>query len=257
MRRSRNQTARDYRRALVTRHMDRSAAAEAYRVVRTGLLLSSDEPPGSILFTSPLSGEGKSVTCANIAVVLAKSNRSTVVLDADLRIPTQHKIFDVEPSTYALELQENPGMGSDPKALARWSRDIAPNLTIIPAGPPPSAPSELVESKAFYDLLATLTDKFDFVLIDSPPVGVVTDAAILASRVDGVLLVLDYKQANRRIAKRAISALEAVDANILGAVLNKYPIKHSEYGGAYTDQHYYSTENTEDTPLAVRDSRPH
>lgn len=221
-----------YRGTLISDN-SRSAASEAYRVLRTNLMHSSDEI-NSVLFTSPLSGEGKSITCANLATVMSNNGQDVVILDADLRLPSQHLIFNVAEGGYPQRLLACADSEQSLDALIDdVAVPIAENLTLIPAGAAMAQAAELLGSTAFSGFLDALADRFDMVLIDSPPVGLVTDAAILANQVDGVVLVLDFQRAQRRATLRAVNALDKVNATILGAVLNKAPSASAESSYGY------------------------
>ena len=163
-----------------------SPASEAYRSLRTNLLYSFvDEPPKVIVVTSPSPQEGKSTTCANLGVVLAQANKSTLLLDCDLRRPVVHKFFGTR-NLHGLMDTLAEGV-----ALREVWEEPTPGLKVVGVGPVPSNPSEVVGSRRLSELLARAREEFDYVLIDAPPVGPVTDPAILATQGDGVLLVLD------------------------------------------------------------------
>lgn len=215
-----------------------SPASEAYRILRTNLLQGGDKL-GSILVTSPASGDGKSITCANLGLAMSQNEQRVVILDADLRMPSQHLIFDTPPGKYAMVLhQQERNTHCTEEDIDRLAVEISPNLSLIPAGLMPGYPAELLGSARFESMLAALTDSYDVVIIDSPPVGLVTDAAILAAQVDGVVLVLDYGQQQRRAALRAVKALANDQINLVGTVINRAPKpgRRSRYGFSYNSE---------------------
>lgn len=201
---------------LVTHHDPSAMASEAYRVLRTNLqFLGLDEPVRSILVTSATPGEGKSTTISNLAVAFAQTGARVCLIDADLRRPTIAKTFGIE--NWSGLTTALIGQGSLEECLR--PTDI-PGLTVMSSGPIPPNPAELVGSARMTALLGQLEERFDMVLIDSPPVLAVTDAAVLAPKVGGVVMVVragtvDYRQVNR-----AKEALEAVKSRVLGVVLS-------------------------------------
>lgn len=221
---------------LITAVEPRSANAEAYRMLRSNISFSSvDKPIETILVTSASPGEGKSITAANLAVTMAQAGYRTVLLDCDLRKPTQHKIFDIS---------NDAGLTNSLLAHANLNSFIRPsrveNLRILTTGPLPPNPAELLGSRSMANLLGVLHSEAEVIIIDSPPVLAVTDSAILARMSDGVLLVVDSGQTKRESAQRAKDALDQAGARLLGVVLNRMPIKGGYY--AYNSK-YYSTGN--------------
>ena len=206
------------------------AASEAYRSLRTSLLYSLvDTPPKVVVVTSPGPMEGKSVTCANLGVVLAQADKNTLILDCDLRRPTMHKIFGLRNfrgvvNTFAEELD-----------LSEVWQEPLPGLKVATTGPLPPNPAELLGSGRFAELIGRTRRMFDYVLIDAPPTGAVSDPAILATQGDGVLLVLDAQKTRKRALRGAVRTLEAVGANVLGTVVNNVEAskKGDYYGYAY------------------------
>jgi len=202
---------------MVVAHHDPSAvASEAYRVLRTNLqFLGLDEPVRSILITSATPGEGKSTTISNLAVAFAQTGAKVCLVDGDLRRPTIAKAFGLENwsgLTTAL-------IGQAPLDECVKATDV-PGLSIMTSGPIPPNPAELVGSARMSALLAQLQERFDMVLIDSPPVLAVTDAAVLAPKVGGVVVVVRANAVDHRQVSRAKEALEAVKARVLGVVLS-------------------------------------
>jgi non-specific protein-tyrosine kinase len=206
----------------------RSAAAEAYRTLGTNIQFSSlDRPVRTLLVTSVGSDEGKSVVLANLAITMAEGGRHVVMIDCDLRRPSLHQIFGLadQPGLTTIMLDES-------LAPALQGTSVA-NVDLVAAGPLPPNPAELISSERFQRVLASIAAAADVVLVDAPPVSAVADATILATRVDGVLLVVDSGRTRRDTARRATEQLERVGARLLGAVLTnvKAEKSQSEYLG--------------------------
>ncbi len=207
-----------------------STAAEAYRVLRTNLQFAAvDRPLDTLLVTSPAPSEGKSMTIANLAAALAQAGQKVIIVDTDLHRPRLHKVFGLRNNlgvTTAL-LQEHPNIDG------LLQETTLPNLRVLTAGPLPPNPAELLGSQRMAELMATLKNESDIVLFDSPPVTALSDTAILSTQMDGVLLVIDAGKTRRDIAKRAIEALNRVNAHVIGVLLNRMPMQG---GGGY---YYY------------------
>ena len=216
----------DFSERLVTLSDPGGIAAEAYRTLRTSLLYTLiDTPPKVIVLTSPGMGEGKSTTCANLAVVLSQAGKSTLVMDCDLRKPMMHKIFGLR-NFYGLV---NALVGDEDLPETWWQEPVS-GLKVSPTGSVPPNPAELLGSKRFGRLLAHAREQFDYVLVDAPPVGLVSDPAILATQADGVLLVLNAQNTRKAALRQSVRSLESVGANILGTVMNSMK---DEKGGYY------------------------
>ncbi len=203
---------------LIAAEHPRSPISEAYRVLRTSIQFSAiDRPVRTLLVTSANPTEGKSTTLANLGVVMAQAGLSVIAVDSDLRRPVLHKFFKLsgkEGLTNAL-LQDEPGLDGYLQATA------VDNLRVLTSGPLPPNPSELLGSQRMKRLLESLAGQADIVLLDSPPTLAVTDAAVLASQADGVLMVADAGKTRRGMAQRAVENLSKVGANLVGAVLNR------------------------------------
>jgi succinoglycan biosynthesis transport protein ExoP len=219
---------------LVTVTQPLSPVSEAFRALRTNIRFSSvDNPLRTILVTSAGPTEGKSVMVANLAAAMAQAGLKVVAVDADLRRPRLHQMFGLHPH------------GGLTNSLLEGSLDgrlqptQAEGLVVLPAGELPPNPAELLGSRRMQELLELLKGHVDVVVIDSPPVLPVTDAAVLAQGVDGVLLVIDAGQTRRGAAKRAVESLRQVGANLVGVVLNAVP---THRGGYYYYYEYYRDE---------------
>ncbi|MCC7354559.1 MAG: CpsD/CapB family tyrosine-protein kinase [Anaerolineae bacterium] len=202
---------------LVTITDPRSPAAEAYRALRTNLEFAGLERPiRTLLVTSPGPEGGKSAVLANLAVVLAQAGKRIIVADCDLRHPRQHEIFGLANSAgLTTVLRDDAPFSSLPLADAGVA-----GLSVLTSGPVPPNPAELLSLPRLAEVVSSLSERADMVLFDAPPVVVVTDAAILAARVDGVLLAINARGTKRDHALRAKELLEKVNARLLGAVLN-------------------------------------
>ena len=216
-----------------------SPVTEAFRVLRTNIRFSSvDRPLRTLLVTSPGAAEGKSIAVANLAVTMAQAGLSVVALDADLRRPRLHQLFDLDPSREGLTraLLEGSLNGRLHPPLLRLKR-----LRVLPSGELPPNPAELLGSQRMQELLHELAQQVDVVLIDGPPVLPVADAAVLAQAVDGVLLMLYAGHTRRETARHAVESLRQVGANLVGVVLNAVPTHKSSY--YYYHQGYHEDES--------------
>lgn len=216
----------DGRQRLVTLSDPRSPVAEAYRSLRTNLEFSSlDEPLRTMVVTSPAPEAGKSTTLANLAVTMAQAGKQVILVDCDLRRPSLHEIFDVPNSTGLTSV-----ILDDTTSMPPLCETGVAGLKLLTSGPLPPNPAELLGSRRMAELIKTLREQADIVLFDAPPVIAVTDAAILASQVDGVLLVLNAGVTRREHAQRARAALDRVNARLVGTVLNNVKLDTSLYG---------------------------
>jgi capsular exopolysaccharide synthesis family protein len=212
--------------SLVTVTAPRSPVSEAYRTLRTNLEFSSlDEPLKTLVVTSPGPEEGKSTTLANLAVTLAQAEKQVILVDCDLRRPSQHEIFGQSNDVGLTTMVVDEKVMSQPPLLETG----VPGLLLLPSGPLPPNPSELVGSRRMQEIIAKLSERADMVLFDAPPIIAVTDAAVLASRVDGVLLVVKAGGTKRDHAQKAKALLEKVNAHLVGAVLNNVKMDTSYY----------------------------
>ncbi|MGB8214212.1 MAG: polysaccharide biosynthesis tyrosine autokinase [Anaerolineales bacterium] len=231
----------------ITVRYPRSPVSEAFRSLRTNLQFASvDVPMHSLLVTSPSPSDGKSTVVANLASVIAQSGRNVVIVDADLRRPRIHKIFQLSNrsglSDLFIKTQQDNFNGS------LKNTEVA-NLSAITSGSLPPNPSELLSSGRMSEILTQLHDQFNTVILDSPPTLLVTDALVLASRVDGVLLVIKPSVTKWAAFRQAIEQLQQVKANLLGIIVNDVNVNHSRYyyyRGYYRQKYgkgYHYTEN--------------
>lgn len=213
-----------------------SAGREAYRVLRTNLQFAAvDRPLHTLMITSPGPSEGKSLTVANLAVALAQADKRVVLMDTDLHKPRLHRLFG---------LRNNVGvttalLDEQPVTDGLLQPTAVPGLSVLTSGPLPPNPAELLGSARMRELLAHLSAQADMVLLDSPPAAALSDAAILSTQCDGVLLVFDAGETRREIARRAVEALRRVNARIVGAVLNRMPLQGDGYYYYYYNYGYY------------------
>ena len=213
-------------RRLIVHEQAKSPIAEAFRTLRTNIQFSKiDGGLHTILFTSAGPGEGKSTVIANTAVAMAQAGKKVILLDCDLRKPTQHKIFHLERKGLTNSIVE------DIPILELLMDTEITNLRVITSGPIPPNPSELLGSAHMNEILDTLQKECDILLIDVPPAVAVTDACVLASRVDGVVIVLDSDVVRPDMAQKTRDLIRKAHGNILGVILNRVEIEkeHSYY----------------------------
>lgn len=213
---------------LITLTHPRTAAAEAFRSLRTNLMFSSVENPiHTLLVTSAYDSEDKSTLLANLAVTFAQSGNKTILVDADMRKPSQHTIWGI-PNERGLTtmLLEDAALSTPPLAATRVE-----NLHILPSGPLPPNPADVLSSRRMDEVIGVLKARANYILFDGPPALAATDAALLASKLDAVLLVIRAGHTRRDHAARAREALERVHVRIVGAVLTNAPRQNA--GGYY------------------------
>ncbi|MER3446517.1 MAG: lipopolysaccharide biosynthesis protein [Candidatus Dadabacteria bacterium] len=216
-----------------------SLISEAYRVIRTSILYSSpDHPPKSLLVTSTQPLEGKTTTASNLALSMIQSGLRVALIDADLRKPRLHKVFlsNGNPfglSTYLVGKMELPGV---------ISRTDINNLDIIPSGPIPPNPAELLGSKKMKELIEKLLDEYDHVIVDGSPIAGFADSRLLSSHVDGVLIVTSVGITQRQALRSGIEEILKIRGRIIGAILNRLESGRSKYGYGY---YYYYNDREE------------
>lgn len=207
----------------------RSPITEAYKTIRTNIQFAAVvQETRVILLTSSEPGEGKTSTVSNLAIVSAQAGNKVLLIDADMRKPQVHQRFQVS----NLDGLSTALIREKPLESCIVSSKI-PNLFLLPSGPIPPNPSEMLASKSFGALLDTCKEHFDLIYLDSPPVLAVTDALVLGRIVDGTILVIDAQHTNRNQAIKAVNMMKQVETRILGTVLNRIDRKAS---GSY---YYY------------------
>jgi succinoglycan biosynthesis transport protein ExoP len=254
----------DKRIELVAQHLPKSQMSEAFRALRTSILLSqADHPPQVILVTSALPREGKTTAAANLAVTLAQLGDKTVLVDADLRKPGVGRLLNLAGGKYAGLSSYLAGVSS--LDLVSIPHPAIPNLVAIPTGPLPPNPADLLSSHKLADAIAELRTKFKFIVIDSPPVMAATDAVILSVQADGVLLIVRSGETPKEAFTRTRELLCSVKCRILGVVLNAvdsgapdyyYSYRYYPYSYGYGPQEAADVPHQEDSEaIAQRVSR--
>ena len=205
---------------LITLSDPRSSAAEAFRTLRTNLMFTSVERAiDTLLVTSAAHSEDKSLVLANLAVTFAQSDNKTIIVDSDLRRPTQHEIWGI-PNERGLTtmILEDGAMATPPLVQTE-----VPNLMVLPSGTLPPVPADVLSSQRMMDVIGVLKARAHYILFDAPPVLAATDAALLGAKLDGVVLVVRVGATRRDQAARARQALERVHVRVLGAVMTNAP----------------------------------
>lgn len=216
------------------------AVSEAYKTVRTNLLFSlASVGSKSVVVSSPLPAEGKSVTCANLAIALAQTSAKVMLIDGDLRRPTQHKLFGVD-NTKGLS---NMLAGFESVADS-VKRDVYGNLDLVTAGILPPNPSELLGSKNMEVFIKKMEEYYDYILIDSPPINVVTDAVVLSKNTAGIMMVVRSHQTTVDEISSALSTINVANGNVLGVVVSDVgrQAKSSYYGHYKKGRYSYDSE---------------
>jgi protein-tyrosine kinase len=219
-------------RSLITMTNPKSPISEQYRTIRTNIQFSAvDQEYRSIMVTSSGPGEGKSTTTANLAVVFAQQGKKVLMVDADMRKPTVH---------YTFRLNNHIGLTNVLTKQATLEKAVREteqeNLFILPSGPIPPNPAELLGSKAMEEVLLNAYELFDIIIFDTPPVLAVTDAQVLANKCNGVVLVVSSGKTENEMATKAKELLLNAKAKLLGVVLNNKEQKESQY------YYYYGTD---------------
>jgi len=223
-------TNNDLTRRLVSVTNPSGGAAEAYRGLRTNLLYAViDEPLRVVLVSSPGIAEGKSTTCANLAAVLAQAENNTLLMDCDFRRPTQHRIFGMRNFQGSVNV-----LAGESDLQGAVQETSVPNLKLLTVGSVPPNPAELLGSRRFADLMKQVRQQFDYVVLDAPPIQLVSDAAILATHADGTLLVLDAQRTRKASLREAVHSLQTVGASVLGTIMNNVDTAESYYPSSYT-----------------------
>ena len=241
---------------LVTQSRPQSQMAESYRALRTSLLLTSlGAPPKTILVTSALPQEGKTTTSINTAIVLAQKGTRVLLIDADLRRPSIHKTLGMGPRTGL----SNVLTGNATLQQATVRSSILPSLFVLPAGTPPPNPAELLASSLMKDVLAELREQYDHIVVDTPPTLSVTDAVVMSTRADAVVLVIRSGQTTKQALRRARDLLMQVNARVSGVLLNAVDLTspdyyyYYEYQGKYGSRYYQEDELADSVSTATGD----
>lgn len=208
---------------LIVHDDPKAVGSEAFRTLRTNLQFTSpDQDLKSILLTSAGPGEGKSTVSANLAVAWSQSGAKVVLVGCDLRKPVLHEMFSI---------RNVPGLSAVLSGAASLKDAIVssniPGLDVIPAGPVPPNPAELLQSKAMVSVIEELEENYDMVILDGTPVIAVTDAAVMSNQVDGIVLVIGSNQVPREMALQAKTLLDQAQAKLLGVIMNKVKFKES------------------------------
>ncbi len=224
-------------RSAITVHLPRSRPAEAFRAIRTAVCFSAMAGEHRVIsVTSPAAGDGKSTLALNLAVSLAQSGKRTVLLESDLRRPKVHKLTGVDNKVGVVDLLRN---GAEIEAAVQGTQ--VPDLFIIPCGSRPKDPAELLARPEYERLLEELRSRFDYVIVDTPPILAVTDPAGVAARVDGVIVCMRLSRHTRDLGKRTIDSLRDIGATVSGVVINGVEERDAYgYGNyRYSDYRYY------------------
>ncbi|WP_218047339.1 polysaccharide biosynthesis tyrosine autokinase [Staphylococcus pasteuri] len=217
---------------LIVNEQPKSPISEKFRGIRSNILFASaDDPIKSVVVTSDGPGSGKSTTSANLAISFAQAGYKTILIDGDMRKPTQHYLF---------KLPNNEGLSS---LLLKWSdyesaiqSTHIEGLDVLTSGPIPPNPSELITSRSFKNMFDHISEKYNFVIIDTPPVNVVTDAQLFSNYTQHAVYVVNVESNNKEEVKKGKQLLEKSGSKIIGFVLNKAPQeKNSKYYAYYGD----------------------
>lgn len=222
-------------------HLDsRSALAEAYRQLRTSILLSTaGHAPKSLLITSSLPAEGKTTTATNTAISLAQTGAKVLIIDADMRRPRLHSVFEIS-NAEGLSTMLSSEL-SEKEMLDVIQYDEASKLHLLPSGPVPPNPAELIGSEQMVHFMKIMQNNFTHVVVDSPPIASFTDGVLIASMVDGVILVVHAGKSSKQVVKRSRQLLTDVGAKIFGVVLNNVNMNSSD--NYYYYQSYYHSDS--------------
>lgn len=225
---------------LISYFKPKSVYAEQFRTIRTNITFAQlDNDLRSILVSSSVPAEGKSTISANVAIAMGAMEKNVLIVDADLRKPTLHRTFTLNNEKGLTTLLINPSLHFNEVVMK--STDL--NLYLLPSGPIPPNPAELLASGRMTKLMKELEDFFDVIIYDAPPINSVTDPQILASKVDGCVLVVRHGYAKKDEVRRAKEVLENVNANILGFVLNAKSNEESDGYGYYSYYGYGQDQN--------------
>ena len=211
--------------AIISYNDPKSVISEQYRAIRTNIEYSNvDQNTKTILVTSSDKNEGKTTTVSNLAVSFANLNKKVLIIDCDLRNPSIHKMFRLN-NIYGLT-----DILAKDKAVDKCIQETElENLYVLTAGAIPPNPAEILSSEKMKNLIEDLKNIYDYIFIDTPPIGLVTDAGVLSSFIDGVVLVVKSESVEKKYLEETKKKLDAVDARILGAILNSYKSEQKDY----------------------------
>jgi polysaccharide biosynthesis transport protein len=214
----------------------RSSLAEAYRQLRTSILLSTaGHAPKSLLITSSLPSEGKTTTAVNTAISLAQTGANVLIIDADMRRPRLHSVFNISNAEGLSTILSSEVNERDLLGIIQYDEDA--KLNLLPSGPVPPNPAELIGSEQMSNLLKSLQKRFTHVVVDSPPIASFTDGVLIASMVDGVILVVHSGKSSRQVVRRSKQLLQDIGAKVFGVVLNNVNLRAQD--NYYYYQSYY------------------
>ena len=211
--------------AIISYNDPKSVISEQYRTIRTNIEYSNvDQDKKTILVTSSDKNEGKTTTVSNLAVSFANLNKKILLIDCDLRNPSIHKMFKLN-NIYGLT-----DILAKDRAVDKCIQETElENLYVLTAGAIPPNPAEILSSEKMKNLIEDLKNMYDYIFIDTPPIGLVTDAGVLSSFIDGVVLVVKSESVEKKYLEETKKKLDAVDARILGAILNSYKSEQKDY----------------------------
>ena len=209
----------------------KSIAAESYRTLRTNIQYSSfDKEYKTIVVTSSEPGEGKSTTSGNLALAMSQGENKVLLIDCDMRKPSLHKKF---------RMSNNHGL-AELLLHRKTMEDVAvkynENLVVVPAGKIPPNPSEMLGSKAMSEFLEEMKKHFDYIIMDTPPIGAVTDSQVLSTKVDGTILVVKAGQTKKDVVMNSVNAIKKVNGNLIGTVLNGVEQSKNKYYYYYGEE---------------------
>lgn len=211
--------------AIISYNDPKSVISEQYRAIRTNIEYSNvDQNTKTILVTSSDKNEGKTTTVSNLAVSFANLNKKVLLIDCDLRNASIHKMFKIN-NIYGL----TDILAKDREVDKCIQKTELENLYVLTAGATPPNPAEILSSEKMKNLIEDLKNIYDYIFIDTPPIGLVTDAGVLSSFIDGVVLVVKSESVEKKYLEETKKKLDAVDARILGAILNSYKSEQKDY----------------------------
>ena len=211
--------------AIISYNDPKSVISEQYRAIRTNIEYSNvDQNTKTILVTSSDKNEGKTTTVSNLAVSFANLNKKVLLIDCDLRNASIHKMFKIN-NIYGL----TDILAKDKAVDKCIQKTELENLYVLTAGATPPNPAEILSSEKMKNLIEDLKNIYDYIFIDTPPIGLVTDAGVLSSFTDGVVLVVKSESVEKKYLEETKKKLDAVDARILGAILNSYKSEQKDY----------------------------